>query len=112
MKDSEIVKEIYFVITTESDKRKAHKLAKLLLREKIIACVTFKNIESYYWWKGKINQSKEVELIIKCNKKNISKVCKIISENHSYELPELTYFPVSTSENYYKWVSSNDLDKF
>ena len=39
---------IYLVITTECDKKNASKLANLLLREKLIPCVTFKNIESYF----------------------------------------------------------------
>ena len=97
---------IYFVITNEVDKKNACKIADLLLREKLIPCVTFKNIESHFWWKGEINKSKEVQLIIKCKEENINKVCEKISESHSYEVPEIIYFPVSANKDYHHWVNS------
>ena len=103
---SEFDQLIYFVITTEADKKNAYKIAKLLLGEKLVPCVTFKNVESHFWWGGEINQSKEVQLIIKCKEENINKVCKKISEYHSYEVPEIIYFPVSVNKDYYHWVSS------
>ena len=97
---------IYLIITTEVDKMNAYKIANLLLSEKLICCVSFKNIESLFWWEGEINQTNEVQLIIKCKEKNINKVCHKISENHSYELPEIIWFPVSTHKDYYHWVNS------
>jgi len=97
---------IYLIITTEVDKKHAYKIANLLLLEKLVACVSFKNIESHFWWEGEIDQSKEVQLIIKCKEENINKVCNKISEFHSYELPEIIYFPVSASNDYYRWVKS------
>ena len=72
--------EIYIVITNEVDKKNASKLADLLLREKLIPCVTFKNIESHFWWEGNINKSKEVQLMIKCKKENVNNVCNKIAE--------------------------------
>ena len=98
--------EIYLVITTEVDKKNASKLANLLLREKLIPCVTFKNIESHFWWEGNINQSQEVQLMIKCKKENLDIVCNKISELHSYEIPEIIYFRVSANKNYYHWMNS------
>ena len=103
---SDFNQEIYLVITTEVDKKNASKLADLLLREKLIPCVTFKNVESHFWWKGEINQSKEVQLMIKCKEENVNKVCTKISEWHSYELPEIIYFRVSADKNYRQWVNS------
>ena len=97
---------IYVIITTEVDKKHASKLADLLLREKLIPCVTFKNVESHFWWEGEINQSKEVQLMIKCKEENVNKVCNKISEWHSYELPEIIYFRVSANKSYHQWVNS------
>ena len=103
---SDYNQEIYLLITTESNKKNANKLANLLLREKLIPCVSFKNIESFFWWKGNINKSKEVQLMIKCKKENINNVCNKISVWHSYEVPEIIYFPVSANKNYHHWVNS------
>ena len=98
--------EIYLIITTEADKKNASKLANLLLREKLIPCVTFKNIESNFWWEGNINKSKEVQLMIKCSELNVDKVLNKISSNHSYEVPEIIYFRVSTNKKFHDWVNS------
>ena len=103
---SEFNQEIYLVMTTEVDKINASKLANLLLREKLIPCVSFRNIESHFWWEGNINQSQEVQLMIKCKKENLDNVCKRISELHSYEIPEIIYFCVSANKNYHHWVNS------
>tara|TARA_B100001250_G_C19725062_1_gene755668 strand:- start:204 stop:527 length:324 start_codon:yes stop_codon:yes gene_type:complete len=97
---------IYLVITNEVDKKNAYRIADLLLGEKLIPCVTFKNIESHFWWEGDLNQSKEVQLIFKCKEENINKVCDKISEFHSYKVPEIVYFPVSASKDYHDWVNS------
>jgi len=98
--------EIYIVLTTEGDEKNAFKLANLLLRDKLIPCVSLKNIESHFWWDGNINKSKEVQLMIKCKEENINKVCNKISEWHSYEVPEIIYFRVSANKNYHYWVNS------
>ena len=97
---------LFLIATTEANKENACKLANLLLGEKLIPCVIFKNVESHFWWKGEINQSKEVQLIIKCKKENVNKVCEKISEYHSYEIPEIIYFAVSANKNYLDWVNS------
>ena len=106
MTSSDLNKEIYIVITNEVDKKNAYKLANMLLREKLIPCINFKNIESHFWWEGDINQSKEVQLMIKCKKENVNNVCNKIAEWHSYEIPEIIYFPVSANKNYHHWVNS------
>ena len=102
----ELNREIYLIITTESNKNNASKLADLLLRKKLIPCVTFKDIESHFWWKGNLNQSKEVQLLIKCKKEKVKDVCNKIAEWHSYEVPEIIYFPVSTNKKYHHWLNS------
>ena len=103
---SDFNQEIYLVITTEVDKKNASKLAKILLSGKLVPCVSFKNIESYFWWEGNINQSEEVQLMIKCKKENVKKVCNKIAEWHSYEIPEIIYFRVSANKKYHHWVNS------
>ena len=99
-------KIIFIVITTELDINKAHQMARLLLLDKLISCVSFKKIESHFWWEGEINESQEVQLMIKCIEKNLNKVCDKISEYHSYDVPEIIYFPVSANKAYHDWVSS------
>ena len=102
----ELKHSLYVVLTTEVDKKNAYKIANLLLKDKLIPCVTFKNVESHFWWEGEIHKSEEVQLIIKCKEENIKKVSKKINKYHSYEVPEIIYFPVSAEKNYHHWVNS------
>ena len=97
---------IYIVLTTEVDKKNAQRIADLLMEDKLAPCVSFNNIESSFWWEGEITKSEEVQLIIKCQENNLKKLLNKISEFHSYQLPEIIYFPVSASKNYHHWVSS------
>ena len=106
MHHSDFNKLIYLVITTEVDKNRAFSIANVLLLEKLVPCVSFKNIESHFWWGGEINKSEEVQLIIKCKQENINHVCKKILELHSYEVPEIICLPVSANKDYYFWLNS------
>ena len=106
MSKIESFQNIYIVFTTESNQENAKLIANLLLKERLIACVTFNKIESHFWWEGEINQSKEVQLMMKCTKEKIYKVCQKIAEYHSYDVPEIIYFNVSTSQKYFNWLSS------
>ncbi len=105
MKDLDFIQGLFFVITTEEDQEKASKLANILLEKKLIACVSFNNIESCFWWEGEIQESREVQLIFKCCKQHIKKVCENIIKNHSYQVPEIAYYPVTINKSYYKWAS-------
>ena len=106
MTSSEFNHLIYFILTNEADKKNAYKIANILLEEKLTPCISFKNIESNFWWEGEIKQLKEVQLIIKCKEEGITKICKKISKYHSYEVPEIIYFPVSANKDYYKWMNT------
>ena len=106
MTESYFAEGLFFVITTEFDKLKADRLSDNLLKKKLIACVNFNKIESHFWWEGEINKSEEVQLIMKCKKENLHKLYQNIMESHSYEIPEIVYFPVSSNNLYYKWASS------
>ena len=49
----EFNQEIYLILTTEVDKKNASKLANLLLGEKLIPCVTFKEYRIIFLVGGK-----------------------------------------------------------
>ena len=57
--------EILVIITTESCKTNAVRMAKLLIKEKLAACVSIKQIFSIYEWNDDIEETKEFEITIK-----------------------------------------------
>ncbi|HCM42792.1 MAG TPA: hypothetical protein DIS66_05745 [Candidatus Omnitrophica bacterium] len=96
------------VFTTAPQLTFARKLAGLLIEKKLAACVTLiPSVESHYFWKGKKEKSREVQLIIKTTQKQFKKIERFFKKNHPYEVPELIGLPVlSASKNYSSWILS------
>ena len=57
--------EILVIIATESSKTNAVRMAKLLIQNKLAACVSIKQIFSVYEWDDDIQETKEFEITIK-----------------------------------------------
>ena len=95
------------VLTTESNYLLASTLAKSLLQAKLAACVSLREIESYYYWDGKMEQSNEVQLIIKTTNDQLNKLLKLIEELHSFDTPELIHWPISCSKSYLDWCEAS-----
>ncbi len=51
-------------------------------------------------------QAKEVQLLIKCREENVNKVIGKITDCHSYDVPEIIYFPVSANNKFHNWINS------
>ena len=93
-------------ITTFSTKKQAHKISKGLLKKRLVACVNIiDKVDSIYRWKDKIVSENEVLMIIKTIKSNQEKIKKYISNNHTYENPELIFLSIDNGlKNYLKWL--------
>lgn len=94
------------VLTTISDGEEAEKLAEKILEAKFAACVQIlPQIKSVYFWKGEIQKDSEILLLIKTLPEKYEKLEKFISENHSYEVPEIVAIPAEkVSESYLGWM--------
>jgi len=98
--------EIVIFITSGSEEE-AKKLARVLVEEKLAACVNIlSDVESLYWWKDKIESSKEWMLVVKTQGKMVNKIVKRVKEIHSYEVPEIIALPiVEGNKDYLQWIS-------
>ena len=98
------------VQTTTSNEEEAKKIAKILIQDKLAACVQLKDIESLYNWDGKLCCERETLLSIKTKKELFSKVKSKILELHSYDTPEIIELDISNiSENYLKFIKENTI---
>lgn len=95
---------IFFV--TVPNIEEARKIAKVLVENKLAACVNIiQNIFSIYWWRGKIEENHEHLLLIKTIEENSASLIQKINEVHSYETPECIGFKIEKgSEKYLKWI--------
>ncbi len=96
--------EITLVLTTESDLIKAKNLSKLLLESRLASCISIRETSSLYWWKNQLEDSKEVQLIIKTIPSNSQKLIELIQQLHSYEVPEIIYWNAIASSDYGNWM--------
>lgn len=94
------------VYITAKDVNEAREISLLLLRERLIACANIiPNIESLYWWKGKIQRHGEAAIIAKSKAANKNKIIKRVKELHSYGVPCIVFWPITGgNEDYLDWV--------
>ncbi len=98
-----------FIYVTTRNKREAKKIATHLLTKKLVACANIFPIESNYWWKGKIENSKEYALILKTRKKNFKKVKDTIKKIHFYSIPCIAKIEAEFNESFQKWIKENTI---
>ena len=97
------MKGYILVLTTIDDKNKAKEIARFLVEKKVAACVNIIEGNSFYMWKGKIEESRECLLFIKG--KSFAEIEKKIKEVHPYEIPEIIQLEISKgNEEYLRWI--------
>jgi periplasmic divalent cation tolerance protein len=95
------------IITTVSSQAEADKIAEALLTSHAAACVQQFAVTSSYRWKGKLERSDEIMLLIKTKNSAYNLVEKIIRENHSYEVCEIVKLPIESGyKPYLDWIES------
>jgi len=96
------------VIITAGSEEEAHKIAKLLVKEKKAACVNIvPGVDSLFHWKGKINSARESLLLVKTRASLLHEIIRLVKQTHTYEVPEIIALPIiGGSEDYLKWLDS------
>ncbi len=93
------------MITTESSKTNALRLANLLVKKKLAACVSMKEIFSIYEWDNDIEETKEFEITIKSKPAFKENLVDFIHKNSTYEVPQIIYKKYHTEMKYYDWLN-------
>ncbi len=105
-----MISTMYIVIfITASNKKEAQKIASVIIRHKLAACVNIVDkIHSVFFWKSKIDQAKESLLIIKSKKEKLTKIIKLVKSMHSYEVPEIIALPIIAGDKLYlRWIDAS-----
>jgi periplasmic divalent cation tolerance protein len=101
---------MYIVIfITVSSPKEAEHIAKLLLNKHLVACVNIvKDVQSMFWWRGKIDNAREILLIAKSKKSKFPAIVRTIKSVHSYEVPEIIAMPIIAGERkYLEWIDGS-----
>jgi periplasmic divalent cation tolerance protein len=95
------------VLTTLPASADCAAFARTLVAEHLAACVNvLPEMESFYWWKDKVEADREHQMLIKTTSTRLDEVQARICELHPYEVPELLVLRVGGGdEAYLNWVS-------
>jgi periplasmic divalent cation tolerance protein len=101
--------EHYVVLSTCPNRDSARAIAAAVIENRYAACVNMvPGLRSIYHWKGAIEESEEILLMIKTTRDRYQDVEACIRATHPYELPEVIALAVANgSANYLAWISES-----
>ena len=101
--------ETVVVLTTCGNDEDADAMARLLVEQRLAACVNaVSNVGSTYRWKNEVQRDRETLLIIKTTASRLAAVEQAIREHSKYELPEVIALPVTAGAgDYFAWVGES-----
>jgi periplasmic divalent cation tolerance protein len=99
--------DIILVMTTLPDQASAERIARLLVEERLAACVSVQSpCTSIYHWQGEVETTTEIPLLIKATRKIYPRLEQRLRECHPYELPEILAVPVTAAlPDYLQWIA-------
>ncbi len=97
--------EVLVMITTESSKINALRVAKLLIQNKLAACVSIKQIFSIYEWDDDIEETKEFEITIKSKPEFKENLIDFLHKVSTYDIPQIIYKEYHSEIKYFEWLN-------
>ena len=103
------MKNIKFFYIIASNKNEAEKIATKLLDKKLIACANvITNVNSYFIWKNKTQNSKEIIICGKTISKNQKKIVYVVKSLHSYSVPCVIFLDITNgNKGFLKWIKQS-----
>ena len=93
------------IYITYPDLKTAKKIVASLMKKRLIACGNFFPVQSVYWWKGKMENTKEMVSIVKTKKSNWEKIKAEVTKLHPYETPCIMKLDVRANKDYEAWIN-------
>ena len=93
------------MITTESSRTNAIRMAKLLIQNKLAACVSIKQIFSIYEWGDDVEETKEFEITIKSKIEFKDCLIDFLNKISTYDVPQIIYKKYYSEIKYYDWIN-------
>jgi periplasmic divalent cation tolerance protein len=97
---------IRIILTTFATEACASAVVRALLEERLIACGNMiPDVRSLYHWKGSIEESAEIQVLLKTDQIHASLCMERLEELHPYDAPEILLLnPVAASAPYSAWL--------
>lgn len=90
----------------------ARKISRYLVQERLVACAQIIPwIESIFMWNNQEDTVQESKITFKTRLEHYDKIKRVIEENCSYEVPEITYTHIDGgNEAYMHWLEESTPD--
>ena len=97
------------VLSTFPSADKAAEVARILVEEKLCACVNVvPGLRSIYRWQDAVSDDTEVLAVIKTTREGVPPLADRLASLHPYEVPEIIALDVATAHTAYAaWVASS-----
>ena len=93
------------VYVTAPSAEEARMLARVLVDERLAACVNLLPVESVYRWEGKVEEAAEALLVIKTRRARLDALAARVRALHPYAVPEIIALPVVSGwPPYLQWI--------
>ena len=101
--------KIKIILTTTDSVKTANEMAEYLVKGNLSPCVQMiPNIQSVYNWKGKVDRTDEILLLIKTIPEKVDDCKKLILKYHNYDVPELIVTDGDIlNDTYWGWFIDN-----
>jgi periplasmic divalent cation tolerance protein len=96
------------IISTYPNKKLILKIANMVVKKRLAACVNYTKIGSVYTWKGKLEDTEEFLALFKTTQKAKELLKREIAKTHPYEVPEIVELKMdSVSKPYLDWLAKS-----
>ena len=94
------------ILTTVGRRLDAERIARALVREKLVACANiFPRVVSVFRWKGKVQREREVAILLKTRSGRVKKAIQRLLALHPYDVPAVEVWNVTdVPKAFRKWV--------
>ena len=98
--------KLNLIYITAKDKGEARKIGRELVENRLAACINIiDNMNSIYWWEGKIQDDNEVILIAKTKESLVPDLIEKVKSMHSYKCPCIVSLPIlNGNKDYLEWI--------
>jgi len=94
---------------TVGSPEEARQISQVLLERKKAACVNIvPNVDSRFWWEGKVDSARENLLMVKTIASLLPEIIELVREIHSYDVPEIIALPIiGGNPDFLEWIGQS-----
>jgi len=98
--------EYRLVYMTTENKEQAREIGRVLVRERLVACVNIiDGMSSIYWWEGKVQEDSETVMIAKTKANLVGELTERVRKLHSYDVPCVVSMQLlEGNQDFFEWI--------